>query len=331
MRAAAAGRRGDVLLVAEALSKTHDGERQLFRNLTFTISAGDKLAIVGPNGAGKSTLLKIIAGQDDHNGGVVTRNKGARVGYLPQADLLLPLARGSGGNGGGGASGSSSKSRKKGGKGGSGGAGGAGAGGAGDGGMTVLQAVLSSDSAAARAVQEYERALAASSAAADSSADSNGSGGDGGAALQAAIERMDALNAWELDTEARRLLEAVGLPDPGAPIAGLSGGQLRRLALAGALLGGPDLLVLDEPSNHVSEEVHTACPLLQSARRLLLLAPCAAPRPRPELPAPLSSCPSSPLTCCLPLPRVLCLSPTTHNPPSTHTHTPLYIYAYTQT
>lgn len=47
-------------------------------------SAGDKLAIVGPNGAGKSTLLKIIAGSEGHNSGVVTRNKGARVGYLPQ-------------------------------------------------------------------------------------------------------------------------------------------------------------------------------------------------------------------------------------------------------
>jgi alpha-D-ribose 1-methylphosphonate 5-triphosphate synthase subunit PhnL len=55
--------------------------------------------------------------------------------------------------------------------------------------------------------------------------------------------------------QARRLLEAVGLPDPNAPVSGLSGGQRRRLALAAALLGGPDLLVLDEPSNHVSGPV----------------------------------------------------------------------------
>ncbi|KAI8472336.1 MAG: P-loop containing nucleoside triphosphate hydrolase protein [Monoraphidium minutum] len=230
----AAGKRGDVLLVAEALNKTHDGDRMLFQNLSFTISAGDKLAVVGPNGAGKSTLLKIIAGSTGHNGGVVSRNKGARIGYLPQArggwraDLLLSSDDEDG----------AAPARAKGGK--KGGRAGNGSGGGGSS-MTVLQAILASDNEVVRAVQDYERALA--------------SAGDRVTPeLQSAIERMDAMQAWEVDSEARRLLEAIGLPDPNAPASGLSGGQRRRLALATALLGGPDLLVLDEPTNHM--DVH---------------------------------------------------------------------------
>ena len=46
-------------------------------------------AIVGPNGSGKSTLLKIVAGKAPHDSGTITRNKGMRVGYVPQASHLL--------------------------------------------------------------------------------------------------------------------------------------------------------------------------------------------------------------------------------------------------
>lgn len=50
---------------------------------------GDRLAIVGPNGTGKSTLLKVIANNEQHDSGFVSRNKGASIGYLAQ-DPNLP-------------------------------------------------------------------------------------------------------------------------------------------------------------------------------------------------------------------------------------------------
>lgn len=45
------------LLVVEDLSKSHDGDTQLFTNVSFTISRGDRLAFVGPNGSGVATHL----------------------------------------------------------------------------------------------------------------------------------------------------------------------------------------------------------------------------------------------------------------------------------
>lgn len=50
------------LLVVEDISKSHDGQRFLFESLSFTVSRGDRLALVGPNGAGKSSLFNLLSG-----------------------------------------------------------------------------------------------------------------------------------------------------------------------------------------------------------------------------------------------------------------------------
>ena len=50
------------LLVVEDISKSHDGQRFLFDGLNFTVSSGDRLALVGPNGAGKSSLFNLLSG-----------------------------------------------------------------------------------------------------------------------------------------------------------------------------------------------------------------------------------------------------------------------------
>jgi len=62
----------------------HFGERVLFNGITALINPGDRVGLVGPNGAGKSTLLKIIAGQQEPDGGRVIIGGESTVGYLPQ-------------------------------------------------------------------------------------------------------------------------------------------------------------------------------------------------------------------------------------------------------
>jgi ATP-binding cassette subfamily F protein 3 len=60
------------------------GNRTLFEDLRLTINRTDRLGLVGPNGAGKSTLFKLILGQEEADSGLITRQRGATVGFLPQ-------------------------------------------------------------------------------------------------------------------------------------------------------------------------------------------------------------------------------------------------------
>jgi len=74
-------------------------------------------------------------------------------------------------------------------------------------------------------------------------------------ARQAVVqEKIDALDAWEIDNKLERAMDALQCPEGDTPISVLSGGERRRVALCRLLLKKPDILLLDEPTNHLDAE-----------------------------------------------------------------------------
>lgn len=70
-------------------------------------------------------------------------------------------------------------------------------------------------------------------------------------------DKIDAINAWELDSQLERAMDALRCPPEDQKIGTLSGGEKRRVALCRLLLQNPDILLLDEPTNHLdAESVH---------------------------------------------------------------------------
>ncbi|MFJ8529014.1 ABC-F family ATP-binding cassette domain-containing protein [Bacillus sp. NPDC094106] len=112
--------------------------------------------------------------------------------------------------------------------------------------LTVLEQVFHGDTPLIRLLREYEQALL--------DIEKDPSNEKVQEQLFAMQQRMDAMNAWEANANAKSLLTKLGITDFTATVGNLSGGQKKRIAMAQCFIETPDLLILDEPTNHLDHE-----------------------------------------------------------------------------
>lgn len=112
--------------------------------------------------------------------------------------------------------------------------------------LTVLQAVFQRNSPLIQTVRAYEEALI--------ELGENGEDPDVQKRYAKAEEQMNKEDAWTTDTNAKIILQKLGISELDKKISTLSGGQKKRVSLAQVLIDEPDLLLLDEPTNHLDYE-----------------------------------------------------------------------------
>jgi len=187
-------------VAAENLTKSY-GIKTLFKNISFNINEGDKIAIVAKNGSGKSTLLKILMGKEIADSGSVIINKDIQVVLFDQEiDFESDL--------------------------------------------TIEEFMMTLDSAPILALKKYHHALL------------SGNPDE----MEIALAEMEIHKAWDLENEMSQILSQLKIIDLTAKMGMLSGGQIKRVALAKLLTETRaehrhTLLIMDEPTNHLDVEM----------------------------------------------------------------------------
>ena len=185
---------------AENLSKSY-GVKTLFKDITFHINEGDKIAIVAKNGTGKSTLLKILMGKEIADSGTVSINKDIQVVLFDQEIDF-------------------------------------------EGELNVEEFMMTLDSAPILALKNYHHALHT----------------ENPNDMEKALTEMEIHKAWDLENEMKQILSQLKITDLEAKMRTLSGGQIKRVALAKLLLETRaehrhTLLIMDEPTNHLDVDM----------------------------------------------------------------------------
>lgn len=111
---------------------------------------------------------------------------------------------------------------------------------------TVMEAIFKGDSPVMTLLREYEKTVKQISQNPEDKIIQNN--------FNSISEKMDALDAWNVESDAKTILTKLGIKDFDVKVETLSGGQRKRIALAGSLIAPSDLLILDEPTNHIDDE-----------------------------------------------------------------------------
>ncbi|MBQ2753662.1 MAG: ABC-F family ATP-binding cassette domain-containing protein [Firmicutes bacterium] len=110
-----------------------------------------------------------------------------------------------------------------------------------DAGKSVINQVFNSDDPLLTIIKEYEE-LTSGSENIDTDR------------LSFLAEKIERANAWGIETDAKTILTKLGINNFDADVSTLSGGQRKRVAMAGVLISKPDLLIMDEPTNHIDND-----------------------------------------------------------------------------
>ncbi len=188
-------------------------EKPLFTDVTFGIQEGEKAALIGRNGSGKSTLLNTIAGVLQADEGTVVLNKDAGISFLPQNPVFSPDD-------------------------------------------TIRSHIFKNNSPKLQIIREYEEICSLMAGDSNSEVKSSNTGTPNMASgLQKRyddiIHKMDTLDLWNYEAQIASILSVLGMHNLSIKMGTLSGGMVKKVALAQVLVEDTKLLLLDEPTNHL--------------------------------------------------------------------------------